>query len=549
MAKYLDELGLSTLWTKIKGTFVKNTPGRGLKALTGNQETTHEGTWIQDSSWSSTDSSTNPYRFIINYPIHVAPGETITITGFVNGGTSGFDSNKAIVYSATAPKQPIGTGSGSNTWTNNSSETTAVILGYLNDTGIIATKVGLTYTLGVSYGDYTIFALDQATDTKLGGVTLTDYISAHASSGVESGIAVTPKAVTQAINNANGVLKVDNIITGEPTVVTTPAPSGGTIVYNSTTKKFLYAVTDGSTTTYYNNGGDLSNYGTKTDNGVSPTEGKIYIKDDYIYIWNGTDLKKVSGEDTFGIVSINGTATLEADAPKDVLNIDTSDGIFINTNPGNDEFTIGLNVASQSTIGGLKAATGTAADTEDYSPFTNYIPASGSANQIGHATYPVHIYTSNDNNKNLGYVGINAVTESSNGLMTPELYNDVTVLKSTVSAAFQYTVRTALPTQIGTGTNAPDQRPADPARLATETYARMKVIYLVPIINSHDADSSDPNASANGDYQTYAEYVLVNGTGTATNAIGPDKKYTWERLGTTDVNIDSIPTGTIEALN
>ena len=77
----------------------------------------------------------------------------------------------------------------------------------------------------------------------------------------------------------------------------------------------------------------------------------------------------------------------------------------------------------------------------------------------------------------------------------------------------------------------------------------MKVIYLVPIINSHDADSSDPNASANGDYQTYAEYVLVNGTGTATNAIGPDKKYTWERLGTTDVNIDSIPTGTIEALN
>lgn len=548
MAKYLDELGLSQLWAKIKGTFVKNTPGRGLVALTGNQATTHEGTWIQDSSWSSTDNSTNPYRFIINYPIHVAPGETISIIGFINDA-SGFDSTKAVVYSATAPKQPMGDGSGSSTWTNNSSTTTAVILGYLSNNTTVATKVGLKYTLGVDYGDYTILALDQATDTKLGGVTLTDYVSAHTNSGVESGIAVTPKAIVQAINNANGVLKVDNIITGNPTVETTTAPSGGTIVYNSTTKKFLYAVTDGSTTTYYNNGGDLSNYGTKTDTGVSPTEGKIYIKDDYIYIWNGTDLKKVSGEDTFGIVSINGRATLEADAPKDVLEINTSDGIFINTDPGNDTFTIGLNVSTGSTIGGLKATPGTADVTENYSPFTNYTPAPNSQNQVAHATYPVHIYTSNDENKNLGYVGINAVTSVANGLMTPELYNDITVLKSTVSAAFQYTVRTALPTSIGTGTNAPDQRPADPASLATETYARMKVIYLVPIINAHDADSSSPNASANGDYQTYAEYVLVSGTGTATDAIGPNKKYTWERLGTTDVNIDAITTTYIENLN
>lgn len=536
MAKYLDELGLSTLWAKIKGTFVKNTPGRGLKALTGNQETTHEGTWIQDSSWNSTDSSTNPYRFIINYPIHVAPGETITITGFVNGGTSGFDSNKAIVYSATAPKQPVGTGSGSNTWTNNSSETTAVILGYLNDTGIIATKVGLTYTLGVSYGDYTIFALDQATDTKLGGVTLTDYVSAHNNDGVESGIAVTPKAIVQAINNANGILKVDDIITGSPTVVTTDAPSGGTIVYNSTTKKFLYAVTDGSTTTYYNNGGDLSNYGTKTDNGVSPTEGKIYIKDDYIYIWNGTDLKKVSGEDAFGKISIDdnqgNVKTFDADQPKDEFTIITSNGIYIKTDENSDDqLEIGMLSATNTTRGGIKANPTS----------TSVYPAASESSQ--YSTYDLRI-----DNADYGYIGINTVTESSNGLMTPELYNDITVLKSTVSAAFQYTVRTALPTQIGTGANAPDQRPSDPADLAAEIYARMKVIYLVPIINSHDADSSNPNASANGDYQTYAEYVLVNGTGTS-SGIGPNKKYTWERLGTTDVNIDSIPTTTIDALN
>lgn len=541
MAKYLDELGLSTLWTKIKGTFVKNIPGRGLKALTGNQTTTHEGNWIQDSSWSSTDSNTNPYRFIINYPIHVAPGETITITGFVNEAT-GFDSTKAVVYSASAPKQPMGEGSGSNTWTNNSSETTAVILGYLSNTGTTATKVGLTYTLGINYGDYTILALDQATDTKLGGVTLTDYVSVHTNSGVESGIAVTPKAVVQAINNANGILKVDNIITGTPTVQTTTAPSGGTIVYNSTTKKFLYAVTSGSTTTYYNNGGDLSNYGgTKDNNGVSPTEGKIYVKDDYIYIWNGTDLVKVSGDDAFGNISVNGI-TLVADQSKDTLSITEGDGITITASDtnNNDTLQIALDSATSTAIGGLKAETTIGSEPSNQDTYQS--------------TYPLRINTTT--NKDFGYISINTISADSNGLMTPALYNkyesisnDVTVLKSTVSAAFQYTVRTALPTSIGTGTNAPDQRPADPASLATETYARMKVIYLVPIINAHDADSSSQNASANGDYQTYAEYVLVSGTGTDTDAIGPNKKYTWERLGTTDVNIDSITSNYINSLN
>lgn len=689
MAKYLDELGLSTLWAKIKGTFVKNIPGRGLKALTGNQATTHEGTWIQDSSWSSTDSNTNPYRFIINYPIHVAPGETVTITGFINDA-AGFDSSKAVIYSATAPKQPMGEGSGSHTWTNNSSTTTAVILGYLSDDPRVATKVGLKYTLGVNYGDYTILALDQATDTKLGGVTLTDYVSAHTNSGVESGIAVTPKAVAQAINNANGILEIDDIITGNPTVQTTTAPSGGTIVYNSTTEKFLYAVTNGSTTTYYNNGGDLSNYGgTKDNNGVSPTEGKIYIKDNYIYIWNGEDLVKVNGDITvdgvfgntinrFGVCSTPATTaaktvtitsgeittlttgtriTVKFDNPNTAdnptLNVNNTGAkpILYNTNSiyinGNDKLlrgtldfvyvadaypqggwilvepyyatkatandaataglitsnmvgdlyetynrkgfstvkvgsstttanlaqdtlvvapsnkitasvsstasgsdvintlTIGLGAADTTTVGGLKASspedyTGTDVDNDELIQYGVQIANNSTA------FVKIPFATSGDESQQL--YGVDGLMTSNQVRQLTSNTSDIEVLKSTVSAAFQYTVRTALPTSIGTGTNAPNQRPADPASLATEIYARMKVIYLVPIINTHDADSNNPNASDHGDYQTYAEYVLVNGTGTATNAIGPDKKYTWERLGTTDVNIDAITTNYINNL-
>lgn len=691
MAKYLDETGLSALWTKIKGTFVKNTPGRGLKALTGNQATTHEVNWIQDSSWSSTDDNSNPYRFIINYPIHVASGETITITGFVNDA-SGFDSSKAVVYSASAPKQPMGEGSGSNTWTNNSSETTAVVLGYLSNTGTTATKVGLKYTLGVNYGDYTILALDQATDTKLGGVTLTDYISAHTNSGVESGIAVTPKAVAQAINNANGILGIDDIITGNPTVVTTTAPSGGTIVYNSTTEKFLYAVTDGSTTTYYNNGGDLSNYGAKTNDGVSPSEGKIYIKDNYIYIWNGEDLVKVNGDitvdgvfgntinrfgvcttpsataaktvtitsgeittlttgtritvkfnnpntadnptlnvnntgaksilyntnttyingndkllrgtldfvyvadaypqggwilvepyyatkgtlndpndlPTAGLITSNmvgdlyetynrkgfstvkvGTSTTTANLAQDTLVVATSNKITASvssTASGSDvinTLTIGLGAANTTTVGGLKASS-----PEDYSgtDVSNDELIQYGVQVANDSTAFVKIPFATSGDESQQIYGVDGLMTSNQVRQLTSNTSDIEVLKSTVSAAFQYTVRTALPTSIGTGANAPDVRPDNPATLATENYARMKVIYLVPIVNAHDADSNDPNASANGDYQTYAEYVLVNGTGTATSAIGPDKKYTWERLGTTDVNIDAIPTGTIEAL-
>lgn len=352
-------------------------------------------------------------------------------------------------------------------------------------------------------------SLADATETEIGGITLAQLNAASSNILPFGGtLSYMDTAESQSISESDP----DNIM------------------YDNIKKVFYYRKSNGQnppTYTIYSNWSSGDYYGTATSQGRTPETGKIYTCDGNLYIWNGTDLVKVSGDDAFGNVAVNGV-TLEADASKDTLNITEGDGITITATAGTDTLNIGLNVSNLSEVGGIISGAAPQSD-------TNYIVNQVCVNQMNNtddygkgSTYLLKSVLSRDQNDTIQTSETNGVVTGGNIVtIISGIDSEIDQLKQTVSSQFTYKVESD---------NSILQRNA--------TASDMYIIYFVPIANisGQDADSSTGPINA-GNNQTYAEYIAVDKGSSA------PIRYIWERLGTTDVNIDSITSNYINALN
>lgn len=603
MAKYLDETGLAKLWEKIKSKFISNvTEGTG---ITVSETTAPDGTVFRVKTISLDDATTTTIGGVKLTDTIDESDDVSSVTATTPKAVA--DAINQAIVDAGAATQVYAHVSGDSGTANASTN---------NDTITIAGGTGISTaaTNGGADADTLTVNLDQATSSTIGGVKLTDTVSD--SDLVESGIAVTPYAVDQAIKQIPnfGVISINGGIG-------TVAPLDNTDILNVLSDNGITISANGQSITIEGNDESAEQNGT--------TLSMVTTGDKYN--WN-----QAASRTGFKVIS-DGTNSASADTAEDTLTVSpaANTAITVAASNTNDTLTIGLGAATSNNVGGIKSQTADSSDntykvnvnnnglanvgiptadestdgimsseaytkldgiatgaevnqnafgivkagnnsryadakvdtliftggtgittaitnesngnsTNDDSITISLNPANGTT--LGGIKSPNNSYYDYDST-NGGKASVSVVdgsgcviyptaTTTQGGLMSPSMVSDLNNLKDTVASTFQYVVPAngKLPSSIGWADPAtrPDQRSTGPS----DQYARMYTIYFVPIADIDQSDDEESNETVygnNGRYQTYAEYILVQiGSGSGWEA------YTWERLGTTDVNIDSI---------
>lgn len=511
MAKYLDQQGLLALWSKIKGTFVKANGGNGLYISSNNEH-------LENTTYTA---STVQGEYLVGNTITLTNGNAIKVItstdNTLDGYVQKFLPDRVKIFNTN------GDILGSDYYENTTGSDIVLKIGYLKDS---ATSATLVYHLENTYW---YLNLEKASGSQLGGVTLSD--TANANQGASSGVAATPKAVADAI--ANATAKVDGVsgteitrygvcstaaatATKEVTITSGSVSTGNPTTGERVTVKFANANTATSSLQLKvntQNAKSIQYQGSNIDENTAHL-----LKGTVDFVYDGTYWQLIGGSklafDKVTIGTGSGAPTIDAKT-NTTIELYSNTGITLIKKQGVDNSVqIGLGAASVGQIGGIIFA-----ENSNNSDLLN-VSVSYDPGNVGK-----------------GRVQIPKASRDKSGYLSSA---DYTTIMNSIASTFSYELADEGLPQIGTAEGTtPDVYKGD-------SFAKMYTIYFVNIgaIDVEDDEESSETLSNNkGENQSYAEYIIVD------KGEDENPRFVWERLGTTDVNIDSITSNYINALN